>query len=152
MFLSVQRLTDPPRCWLHRSLNVYQCVCTDKQLPCSYAFISLGLVCLHFCSSSLFNFLFPQKSIFSLSFLFCYRGILLGSLKHFVCFWSDDPFCLPAFLGKFTFHFSALLYTRLKGALCAIRQSVLKPEVLLLGDTYQILPLNIKMPLIKTLY
>lgn len=114
MCLSVQKLTFSQRwCLVHRRLSVYPGACADTYS--SLASISLGLICLHFCSSSLFPLYFffpplsPQKS--SLSFLSCSRGMLLASSEHFVPAWSHGPFCPPASMGTSTSQFSALPHT-----------------------------------------
>lgn len=60
MCLSAQRLTVSPRwCLVHRRLSVYPGACADTYFLCSsLAFVSLGLICLRFCSSRFYFFLF----------------------------------------------------------------------------------------------
>lgn len=161
MFCSSKAYFFFPRwCWLHRRLSVYPCVHADTHmhLPCSsHAFISLGLVCLHFCSSSLFRFFCLLRRLFSLCPFCSAPGESSSPVQNFLSVWSDSPSVLlhpqaTLHLSSQPFYMPSNFFPRLKSAPCSIGQSALKPVVLLLEDNYQTLPLKLKIPLIRTCY
>lgn len=82
-----------------------KCVCTHTHTHTSFSsrvFISLGLVCLQFCSSNIF--LFGLFALLKVCFLSTLSLLLQASLEHFVSVWSGGPSCPLASLHHTGLH------------------------------------------------